>query len=132
MEEARSARAEVGHNKAKGDPMKKAWDRIVKEVLTDKNRKKLAELEKGVRMRVARSMLRGVNVTDEQWVKIDAIWKVAYQKAEGNPAARHAIYQQAQQQVITKVLTAEQRKALQERRRTMPSTIPAGEGARGH
>lgn len=132
MAEARLAREEVGHNKAKGDPMTKAWERIVKEVLTDKSRKKLAELEKAVRMRVARSMLRGVKVSDEQWKKIDAIWKVAYQKAEENPTARHAIYQQAQQQVATKVLTAAQRKALQERRRTMPSTIPAGGGAHGH
>lgn len=117
--------------KAKGDPMKKAWERIVKEVLTDKNRQKLAELEKAVRMRVARSMLRGVTVTDAQWEKIDAIWKVAYQKAETNPAGRHVIYQQAQQQVAAKVLTAEQRNALQQRRRTMPTTMPAGGGRPG-
>ena len=102
--------AGVKEGKTKGDLMRKAWDQIVKEVLTEKDRKKLAELKKASRRRVIRAMLGGVKLTEQQHGKIDKIWEAARKEISKHPEARIDIVRGMYKEILEKVLTPEQRK----------------------
>lgn len=99
------------------DLLQKAWDGIGKDVLTDKQRKTLDEIQTASQRRVVRAMLGGIDLTDEQYEQIAAIWKSAQAKAEKDPRSRMDIHQRANQQVIENVLTPEQQKQVQSGRK---------------
>ena len=68
----------------------------------------------GAQRRVIRAMLGGIELTDEQYDQIAAIWKSAQEKAEKDPHSRMEIYERANQQMIQSVLTPEQQKKMRE------------------
>lgn len=125
MDEARDTRT-----KGQPDAMGKAWNRIVQEVLTDKDRKELSELNvEAAHRRMALAMLGGVKLTPEQLRKIDGTYESARAKAAKDPNSRRAVYAAAQREIIEKVLTDEQRKALEKQKTQGPPRMgPHGAG----
>ena len=101
--------------KANGDFMQKAWDQILKEVLTEKERKKLDELEKASQRRVFRAMLGGADLTEEQFTKIELIWEDAGKKGDEHPETRLDIFRQAHMKIVEEVLTPKQREQMKKR-----------------
>jgi Spy/CpxP family protein refolding chaperone len=126
----KAARIAAADPKTKGNPMQMAWERIVTNVLTEKDRLKLEEVKKASRRRVVRAMLGGVDLTEAQYVKIEAIWDDAGKKVAANPAAKAAIYQRANQDIVEKVLTPEQRKQMKARRPMGHGSAPRGSSGR--
>ena len=110
MAEARPA---AGKPPAMGDPMNTAWNKIVIEVLTDKDRVGLAGLIKEASHRkMVMAMFGNVQLTREQAARIDAIWAKAFKDASKTPDKRFEIYSAAQQLAIKDVLTDAQRAQL--------------------
>jgi len=104
-----------------------AWQRIVKEVLTDDQRAKLAAAStEAAHRRMALAILGGLELTDEQTAKVDAIWKQAYEAAGKKPQDRIDIYSKAQDKIVDEVLTDAQRKQLQANRGGAPHPVPPG------
>jgi len=105
----------------------KAWQRIIKEVLTPEQRKKLeAARTEAAHRRMALAILGGIELTPDQQDKVDAIWKKAYEDATKKPDKRMDIYSDAQDKIIDEVLTDRQREQLKENRRGAPHPIPPG------
>ena len=113
MLEANKKLSMAGKTKSAVGPMQEAWVRIVKEVLTDKDREKLGDM---IRMashrRMVMAMFESVQLTTKQAAKIDEIWEKAYAKATKDAKNRFQIYGEAQRQAVEEVLTDEQRKQL--------------------
>jgi len=130
MDEARVAQAHEGLN-AKGGATQGAWDRIVKEVLTEKDRKKLAAEEKASRRRVMQAMLGGVKLSEEQFTKIYRIWKEAEKEGAKNPQQRFAIFTAAHKKIVDTVLTPEQRKQMQKSGGSGMHKLPSGGAGKG-
>ena len=112
------------------DPMEGAWNRIVKEVLTEKDRARLTDvMREDAHRRMVMAMFKEVRLTPEQTEKIEAIWQKAYKQAGERPQERFQIYSQAQDEAVEKVLTTEQREELSRLRRPAkpphPQTAPA-------
>ncbi len=95
---AKSEGAKAG--KANDNSLQKAWDQILTEVLTEKDRKKLDELEKASQRLVFRAMLGGVDLTEEQFSKIDLIWRDAKKKASKHPETKLDIFRQAHAKIV--------------------------------
>ena len=111
-EEAKKAKAA---GKAKVDPRQAAWPRIVKEVLTEKDRQKLSDRTRMLRhRRMVLSTFGSLDLTTEQSARVDAIWKKAYDSASKRSDDRFAIYARARQEIARDVLTADQRKRLEQ------------------
>ncbi|HDZ44695.1 hypothetical protein LCGC14_0254040 [marine sediment metagenome] len=111
MDEAMAASGGMG-----GTAMQAAWNRIVKEVLTDENRELLQDLiKKAGHQRMVLAMFGHLRLTKDQLAKIDAIWTRAYDSAKaaeaagGGPDAKFEIYENAQKEIKATVLTDEQR-----------------------
>jgi Spy/CpxP family protein refolding chaperone len=104
----------------------KAWQRIIKEVLTADQQKQLAERRtEATHRRMALAMLGGLELAPEQMDRVDAIWKQAYNEAVKKPAERMEIYSKAADKIVTDVLTDQQRKQLNENRKGAPHPMPA-------
>jgi len=102
---------------AKGEIMKAAVEKIRTDVLTEAQRKKLAELaEKGPR-RPMPDMLRGLDLTQEQQKQIREILKEAREQAgqADSREKRMEILKAARQKINEEVLTQEQRDKLRKR-----------------
>lgn len=99
--------------------MKDAFEKIRKDVLTDEQRQKL-EKEKG-RFELF-GMLKGLNLTEDQKKQIAAIREETTKKLQDakTPQERMTIVGDAIKQVSEKVLTADQRKQLEEFRKNHP------------
>ncbi len=138
MENARKEAASAkGPMSPRNNPMGKAWAKIVTEVLTERDRVKLADLiRRASHRRMVMAMFGRVGLTGEQSAKIDAIWEAAYAKAKKEPKKKFEIYSAAQGEAIEKVLTPEQRKKLPRRNRGMmprrPTSAPARPTGKGH
>ena len=95
------------------DPMAGAWRRILTEVLTEKDRQRLADRIKMASHR--RMVLSGVDrltLTEEQSRKVEAMWKKAFIMANAHGQNKFAIYVQVREEIMAKVLTEQQRKML--------------------
>ncbi|HUU23068.1 MAG TPA: Spy/CpxP family protein refolding chaperone [Phycisphaerae bacterium] len=119
---------------AKAEIRKAALDKIRTEVLTDAQRKKLAELaEKGpTDRRPMADMLRGLDLTEDQQKQIREIRKEARGKA-GQADSREAkaeIMKAARQKINQQVLTAEQRDKLRKRMEEMRRRRAGGRGGK--
>lgn len=122
---------------ARAEVQKKAWDKIVKEVLTDEQRAKLEKLQKELAAPASapagrgRAMFEGLGLTAEQQAKVNEIMEAARKKGAdaGTPEARREAFQAARKEIAEKVLNEEQRKKYEERMRERRS---AGGGAAGN
>ena len=118
MSELRSARTSKKPGLTGGSPTQKAWSRIISEVLTTANQRKLRGLmQEASFRRMSRAMLGDVLLTNKQIARIDVIWKEAHKKALASPNEKFDLYGQAQVDITEKVLTADQRKHMSSRRR---------------
>lgn len=116
------------------DLHKKAFEQISKEVLNDEQRAKLEEARKaGPGGPGGRGgMLDGLNLTEEQKTKAEAIMAEARKKAEANPDGRREAFREARKKVSDEVLNADQRKQLEERRKAFEDRRGGGNrGPRG-
>lgn len=106
---------------------KQAWEQIIKEVLTDAQRIKLKAVStEAAHRRMALAIIGGLELTDEQMAKVDAIWKEAYEAAVKKPQDRMEIYSKAQEKIVAEVLTDAQRKELKAGRGGSPHPMPPG------
>lgn len=104
-----------------------AWQRIIKEVLTNEQRAKLeAARTEAAHRRMALAIIGGLELTEEQMAKVDAIWKEAYEAALKKPQDRMDIYGKAQDKIVAEVLTDAQRKQLETNRGGAPHPVPPG------
>ena len=115
--------------------MQETWDAIVKDVLTDEQRKKLEELQKrGPSARGAMGgTYAGLDLTDKQNKKIQEIMAEARKKiqaTEDRDAKRQA-YMDARKKIADEVLTAEQREKLEKSRKQRMEGARRGRGAGG-
>jgi hypothetical protein len=109
------------------DPMQDAWDRIVKEVLTDQNRKQMDDMRRqAARRQMVLAILGNLKITDEQQKKVDRIWAEADRKAQVKGADLQVVYTDAQDRIVQDVLTPEQRKQLQDQRTPKGGFMPHG------
>ena len=60
-------------------------------------------------------MLGGVDLTEEQFSKIDLIWRDAKKKASKHPETKLDIFRQAHAKIVKEVLTPKQREQLKKR-----------------
>jgi hypothetical protein len=126
MDAARSAKDKDKSGKAE-NPDSQAWQRIVKEVLTDQQRARLeASRTEAAHRRMALAIIGGLELTEEQMTKVDAIWKQAYEAAAKKPQDRMEIYSKAQEKIVAEVLTDAQRKDLDAGRGGAPHPVPPG------
>ena len=131
MVEAKKA-ANAGGRDAGGmpmmNPMTVAWRRIIREVLTDKDRERLKDRQQmASHRRMVLSSVDRLILTQQQIEAIEGLWKKAYDKAKADPKNKFNIYVQVRDEVIAKILTEEQRKGLkpQSGRKGRPG-MPAG------
>lgn len=117
MDELRSAQDPKKPGRPSGNPTQKAWSRIISEILTAANQRKLRGLmQEASFRRMSRAMLGDVLLTDKQIARIDVIWKEAHKRALAKPKEKFDLYGQAQGEIMEKVLTADQREHLSNRR----------------
>ena len=110
------------------NPMTVAWRRIIREVLTDKDRERLKDRQQmASHRRMVLSSVDRLILTQQQIEAIEGLWKKAYDKAKADPKNKFNIYVQVRDEVIAKILTEEQRKGLkpQSGRKGRPG-MPAG------
>jgi Spy/CpxP family protein refolding chaperone len=112
------------------DLHRKAFDQITKEVLTDQQRAKLEEFRRAGG-RGPGAMFEGLNLTEEQKAKAEAIMAEARKKGEASPDARREIFGEAMKKVSDEVLNDAQRKQLEERRKAFESRRGGGGGRPG-
>lgn len=105
--------AESKNPETKRKQLRQAWDRIVKEVLTEKDRRRLEEQKKASRRRVIRSMFKGIELTEKQYEAIEQVFEGVRKKAAENPDDRMASFQAGLKEILENVLTPEQREAYQ-------------------
>lgn len=98
----------------KTNPMELAWKKIDSEILTKENQKELQGLiKKEGHRKMVLGVLTGLRLTPEQSKKVDTLWDKAYEDAKKNPKKKFIIYENAQKQVLEKILTEEQRKQME-------------------
>lgn len=127
MAELRAAEA-TAKPKAKAIAQRKAWSRIITEILTEANQQKLRDLmQEASFRRMSGAMLGNIELTTGQIERIDLIWKAAHKKAVADPKQKFTIYGAAQGEIVAKVLTDSQRKQMRSRRGGgMGSAPPSG------
>ncbi len=127
MKAAREKAAAAEGREAKMEIMKAAREDVVKNVLTEEQRKKLASLRDLAGERMVMRRLERVNLTAEQKGKVEEILKAAKASAEkaDGPEAKGAVLRAAMEDIKKNVLTEEQRKKLE----SMPGR--GGRGGRG-
>jgi hypothetical protein len=126
MDAARAAK-EKDKSGTAANPDRQAWERIIKEVLTNEQRAKLeAARTEAAHRRMALAIIGGLELTEEQMAKVDAIWKEAYEAAVKKPQDRMDIYSNAQDKIVAEVLTDAQRKQLEAGRGGSPHPMPPG------
>ena len=117
MAEAKAKAKEAESAEDKQKIMSAATENIRKDVLTEAQRKKLAELrDKPARGGARGGMFKGLDLTEEQQKKIDAIraaGRKKVQEADGREAKRAA--QRAMREQVNAVLTEQQREKLKKR-----------------
>jgi hypothetical protein len=113
----------------KGNPMDEAWTKILKEVMTEKDREKFKDLEvKAKRRKMVLGFLDRIELTEEQSKQVDAIWDKAHEDAKKAPkTGQFEIYRKAMTDITEKVITKEQKDQLSKK----PSGRPSG-GMMGH
>lgn len=125
----KGARGEDG--KPNPEAMKAAIEKIKSDVLTEDQRKQLAEMEKQAMRNHEgpglQEQLKNLKLTEDQQKQVDSILAEARKKAEGAEGdARREIMREAGKKIITEVLTEEQRKEFRQ------SFGGPGEGRRHH
>ncbi|MFB3893852.1 MAG: hypothetical protein ACE15C_17710 [Phycisphaerae bacterium] len=114
MEAARADAEKADGREAKVKAMRDAMDKIVKDVLTDDQRKAVEDLK--AKFAGAGDMMAKFRLTDEQKAKAKEIIEAAKAdaaKAEG-PEAKMKVFKDAFDKLVKDVLTEEQQKALEE------------------
>ena len=132
IQAARKEAAQAEGREAKREIFRAAHTKIAEEVLTDAQRKQMAERRRtGRRARVG-GALRQLDLTEAQQEKVRAILQEARAKAQAAEGrAEKAEIAKAARAKVAEVLTDEQREKLEQMRQQRRETMRQGRGAGG-